>query len=255
MSARKLFLSVTVLAFLVVAMSFPARAEEIMVSAAASLTDVMREIGEIYESKSHNKVSFNFGASSKLARQIDEGAPVDLFFSADLDKMEYLDKRGWIEGASRKNVLSNSLVMVVPEESKLGIESVGDLIRGDVRRIAVAEPSSVPVGIYTQQYLERDGLWVRIKSKVIPVADARAALAAIESGNVDVGFVYRTDAAISPKVEVVYEVPRNKGPRIIYPLGLVKESTKKQMGRKFLNFLLSGKAKEIFRKYGFIVLQ
>ncbi len=238
----------------VVLMNSPAWADDLLVSAAASLTDALSDIGKSYESKSHHRVSYNFGASSQLARQIKEGSPVDLFFSADLEKMENLEKKGFIEHATRKNLLSNKLVMVVPEDPTVPIRSPRDLLRDDVQRIAVAESSSVPVGIYTRQYLEGKGIWSGVKNKVIPVANARAALASVESGNVDVGFVYETDAAISRKVTVVHRIPRDMGPKIVYSVGLLRESNKKKAALHLLKFFSSRESKRTFAKYGFIVL-
>lgn len=250
---NRFWLGSLVLVFLLV--NLPAGAEEIVVSAAASLTDALREIGKAYESKIQTRVTFSFGASSDLARQIDEGAPVDLFFSADLEKMDYLEKKGRIERGSRKNLLSNQLVVVVPLDSRLKIRSPKDLLTAGVKRIALAEPSSVPVGIYAKKYLEGKGVWGKIKHKLVPVLDVRATLASVEAGNVDVGFIYKTDAAISKRVKVVYEVPRERGPEIVYPVGLVKESRRKKAGGDFLEFLFGETAKGIFRKYGFIVLE
>ena len=249
------FLLVGISFLVVVLVHPPVGAGEIIVSAAASLTDALTEIGKTYEVKSRNRVSFNFGASSNLARQIEEGAPADLFFSADLEKMENLKKQRRIEDSSWRNLLSNRLVIVVSKNSTLTIKSPRDLLRGEVKRIALGEPSSVPVGIYTRKYLEEEGVWERIKSKLIPVMNVRATLAAVESGNVDVGFIYKTDAVISHRVTIVYEVPREKGPKIIYPVGLVRESKKKEGANDFLKFLLSETGKGIFRKYGFIILE
>lgn len=230
-----------------------AGAGELMVAAAASLTDALREIGKAYEIKSRDRIIFNFGASSDLARQIDEGAPADLFFSADADKMDILAQKGRIEPASRKNLLSNQLVIVAFKDSNLAIGSPKDLLRADIRRIALAEPSTVPAGIYAKKYLEGEKIWDALKSKVVPVLDVRAALASVESGNVDAGFVYRTDAAISKGVKVVFKVPQ-KGPKIIYPLAIVKESKNKNAAAHFLSYLLSGSARQTFEQYGFIVL-
>src|SRR5262249_25328141 len=193
-----------------------ARADEILVSAAASLTDVRKEIAAGYQAKSKHTVRFNFGPSNGLARQIEEGAPADIFFSADLVQMDSLDKNGRLEQGTRKNLLSNQLVIVAPADSKLALSSPRDLSKPDVKRIALAEPS-VPVSDYTTKYLTEEGLWDQIKAKIIPVQDVRATLASVESGNVDAGFVYRTDAAISKKVKIVYEVPLDKGPKITYP--------------------------------------
>lgn len=240
---------------MVLAVNSPVRGEEILVSAAASLTDVLREIGKAYESKSQNKVSFNFGSSSGLARQIDEGAPADLFFSADVEKMDALEKRGRIDPATRRNLLSNQLVIVVPRDSTLTIRSPKDLLEAGVKRVAVAEPSSVPAGIYARKYFVEEGIWEKLKNEVVPVLDARATLAAVESGNVDAGVVYKTDAAVSRKIKVVYEVPVGRGPKIVYPLAVVKESRKREACRDFLRFLLSEAGKGVFKRHGFVVLE
>ena len=133
------------------------RADEILISAAASLTDALKEIATSYQTKSRHTVGFNFGSSSGLARQIDEGAPADMFFSADLPQMENLDKKGRLEPGTRKNLLSNQLVIIVPADSKLGLSSPKDLLKAEVKRIALAEPSSVPVGVYSKKYLVDGG--------------------------------------------------------------------------------------------------
>jgi molybdate transport system substrate-binding protein len=229
-------------------------ADEILVSAAASLTDVLKEISSGYESKTKYTVKFNFGSSSGLARQIEEGAPTDLFFSADLPHMEKLDKNGRLEPDTRKNLLSNQLVIIVPADSKFSLSSAKDLLQVDIKRIALAEPSSVPVGVYSKKYLTDEGLWNKVEAKVVPVQDVRATLASVESGNVEAGFVYKTDAAVSKKVTIVYEVPIDKGPKITYPIAIVKESKRKEAARDFLNFVRSPAAKEVFKKYGFVVL-
>jgi len=230
-----------------------ARTDEILVAAAASLSDVLKELSAAYQSKSKNTVNFNFGPSSTLARQIEEGAPADMFFSADLVQMDDLDKNGRLEPGTRKNLLSNQLVIVVPSDSKLAIASPKDLLKSEVKRIALAEPP-VPVGVYSSKYLEAEGLWDKIKAKVVPVQDVRATLASVESGNVEAGFVYKTDAAVSRKVKIVYEVPIDKGPRIVYPVAMVKESKRKDTARNFMNYVLSPAAKDTFKKYGFVVL-
>ena len=230
------------------------RADEILVSAAASLTDVLNDIGKGYQSKSKNTVRFNYGPSSGLARQIEEGAPADIFFSADLPQMDNLDKKGRLEPGTRKNLLSNQLVIIVPADSKLAISSPKDLLKDDVKRIALAEPSSVPVGVYSSKYLTDEGLWDQVKPKVVPVQDVRATLASVESGNVEAGFVYKTDAAVSKKVKIVYEVPIDKGPKITYPVAIVKESKQKDAARDFMNYVSSPAAKDSFKKFGFVVL-
>jgi molybdate transport system substrate-binding protein len=232
-----------------------ALAEDLLVAAAASLTDVLKEIGSEYESKSRYKVIFTFGASSTLARQIEEGAPADVFFSADLTQMDRLDRNGRLEPGARKDVLSNQLVIIVPADSKLAISSPQDLLKAEVRRIALAEPTSVPVGVYSSRYLQGEGLWDRIKSKIVPVLDVRATVASVGSGNVEAGFVYKTDAAISRRVKIASEVPIEKGPKITYAIAIVKESKNKQAADAFMKFVLTRAGKQSFKKYGFVVLE
>jgi molybdate transport system substrate-binding protein len=245
--------SITVVFLILAWAQASAVADEILVSAAASLTDVLKEISNGYQSKSKNTVKFNFGPSTGLARQIEEGAPADMFFSADLAQMDELDKNRRLEPGTRKNLLSNQLVIVVPSDSKLAIASPKDLLKSEVKKIALAEPP-VPVGAYSTKYLEAEGLWDKIKPKVVPVQDVRATLASVESGNVEAGFVYKTDAAVSKKVKIVYEVPIDKGPKITYPVAIVKESKRKDTARDFLNYVQTPASKELFKKYGFVVL-
>ena len=229
-------------------------ADEILVSAAASLTDVLKEISTGYQAKAKHTLKFNFGPSSGLARQIEEGAPADIFFSADLPQMDALDKKSLLEPGTRKNLLSNQLVIIMPADSKIAITSPKDLLKADVKKIALAEPGSVPVGVYSSKYLTDEGLWDQVKPKIVPVQDVRATLASVESGNVEAGFVYKTDAAISKKVKIVYEVPVDKGPKITYPAAVVKESKRKDAARDFMNYLQRPTAKDAFKKYGFVVL-
>lgn len=232
-----------------------AKGDEIVVSAAASLSDVLKEIGQSYQSQSKHKVLLTLGPSNFLARQIEEGAPADIFFSADLAQMDILEKNGRLEPGTRRNLLSNQLVMIVPADSKIPLTMPEDLLRSVVKKIALADPAAVPVGVYTSKYLTEEGLWDKVKPKVVPVLDVRATLASVEAGNVEVGFVYKTDAAISRKVKIVFEVPIQKGPRIIYPVALVKDSKKKEAARDFMNFVLSSTGKQTFRKYGFVILE
>jgi molybdate transport system substrate-binding protein len=250
----KTLLALTFAFALLFASAKSASADEILVSAAASLTDVLKAISTAYQGKSRHTVKFNFGPSSRLARQIDEGAPADIFFSADLPQMDALDKKNLLEPGTRKTLLSNQLVIIVPADSKLTVTSPKDLLKADVKRIALAEPSTVPVGVYSSKYLADEGLWNQLKAKIVPVQDVRATLASVESGNVEAGFVYKTDAAVSKKVKIVYEVPVDKGPKITYPVAIVKESKRKEAARGFLDYFHSPYAKNAFRKYGFVVL-
>jgi molybdate transport system substrate-binding protein len=232
-----------------------ARAEPpLRVSAAASLSDALREIDAEFSKASGTQVYLNLGASSTLARQIDEGAPGDVFFSADQAKMDALAAKGLILAETREDQLSNSLVVVVPADSRLKLASIKDLTTSRVSKIATGDPKAVPVGVYARSYFEKAGLWADLQRKMVATENVRAALAAVESGNVDAGIVYKTDAAISKKVKVALEIPPLEGLKIVYPMAVLKGSTQPRQAQKYLEFLDSPTAKAIFEKYGFIVL-
>jgi molybdate transport system substrate-binding protein len=230
----------------------PANGAEANVYAAASLTDVLKEIAVNYEKQSSDKIVFNFGASSLLARQITEHAPANIFFSADEARMDDLQKAGLIVTETRRDLLSNSLVIIVPNDSNLAIASPDQLV-GKTAKIAIADPRAVPAGIYTKEYLSGIGMWEKLEPKMVPTESVRAALAAVESGNVDAGFVYKTDANISKKVKIAFSVPIEKGPSIRYPVALVKESKNNGAAESFLRYLESENARKLFERYGFIV--
>jgi molybdate transport system substrate-binding protein len=226
---------------------------ELMVHAAASLSDAMKAIGAAYEKESGDKVQFNFGASSTLARQIEEGAPADLFLSADEAKMDSLQKKGLILEGTRRSLLSNVLVVVVPTDAKALPKMAADLSKPEFKKIALAEMQTVPAGIYAREYLQKTGLWDSLKDKVVPTENVRAALAAVESGNAEAGFVYKTDAMISKKVKVALEISGADAPKISYPLAVVKNSKTPENAKKFAEYLAGPKSREVFEKFGFIV--
>ena len=226
---------------------------DVHVFAAASLTDSLKEIAAVYEKESGDRIVFNFGASSFLARQIEEGAPADIFFSADEAKMDELEAMGLIVKESKKSRLSNALVIVVASEKGAAISRPKDLAGDKVKRLAIAEPRTVPAGIYAREYLEKQHLWKDVEKKVVPTENVRAALSAVEAGNAEAGIVYKTDAAISRKVKVAYVVPIQDSPGISYPIALVKQAKQAQAAKQFLACLESAGAGKIFRKFGFIV--
>lgn len=225
---------------------------EVTVYAASSLTDALKEITQLYELQSHDHITFNFAASSLLARQIEERAPADIFFSADEEKMDQLQKAGLINSETRRDLLGNSLVVVAPNESSLQIHALGELVE-KTAKLAVANPRTVPAGIYTRDHLTTIGLWEKLEPKVVPTENVRAALAAVESGNVDAGFVYKTDANISKKVKVIFSVPIESGPAIRYPLALLAEAKNGAAAAKFLAYLEGEEARAVFEKFGFVV--
>ena len=234
--------------------AFPASAVEINVSAAASLTDALQEIAHTYEATSPDRIVLNLGASSLLARQIEEGAPADLFLSADEAKMNSLAKKGLLLAGTRKSVLGNTLVVVVPLDSRLKIAAPADLASSSIRALALAEPQTVPAGIYAKEYLQKAGLWRKVIDRVVPTENVRAALAAVESGNADAGIVYKTDAEISKKVRVAYAVSAAEGPKITYPFAALAGSRHAEEARRFLAYLSFPPALDVFRRYGFLVI-
>ncbi len=233
--------------------AFGVQAAEISVFAAASLTESLKEIAANYEKQSGDKIIFNLGASSVLARQIEDGAPADIFFSADEAKMDGLQKKGLIDVGTRKSRLGNALVVVVASDSLLKIDSAGSLTNAAVQKLALAETKTVPAGIYAKQWLEQTGVWTAIEPKVIPTENVRAALAAVESGNVEAGVVYKTDSGISKKVKVAYKVPAKESPEISYPIARIKGSKHPEAARNFLQYLNSADATKVFERLGFII--
>jgi molybdate transport system substrate-binding protein len=229
----------------------PVAAEEVNVYAAASLTDALQELAQAFEARSGHKVVFNLGASNDLARQIKAGAPADVFFSADKAQMDGLEAAGLVRTADRVDVLSNILVVVVPASRTARMSQPSDLLA--VNRVALGDPEAVPAGVYARTWLESIGLWDKLKDKVIPTLNVRAALSAVESENVDAGIVYRTDAAISKRVKVAFEVPRDKGPAIVYPMAPLAGSKKPATG-ELVRYLTSAPARDVYRRYGFFVL-
>jgi molybdate transport system substrate-binding protein len=243
------FLRIGVLAFALNLVASQAVAEDIYCFAASSLTDALTEAGRRFETQSGSRVRFNFGASSMLARQIESGAPADLFFSADEQKMDQLQSRNLILTGTRKSILSNTLVIVTSLNLNLG--SARELVQR-AGRIAVADYNSVPAGIYAREHFSKLGIWELMKARVVPVQNARAALSAVESGNVDFAIVFKTDAQISKRVNLAYEIPRKEGPDIHYPIAVLKHSKKLALAKTFYNFLISPAGLEIFRKHGFL---
>lgn len=231
----------------------PASAGEILVSAAASLADAMGEISAAFEKDTGHRVRLNLAGSNTLAAQISRGAPVDLFFSADESRMDLLERKGLLVARSRRSLLSNALVIIVPRSAGETIEGPADLARTTIRRLAIADPEAVPGGIYSKKMLEHAGIWDAVAHKVIPTDDVRACLAAVASGAADAGIVYRTDAQTSTAVTIAWEVPPDRSPTISYPVALVTNGRSPAAARALLEYLVSPEAGSVFERWGFIV--
>ena len=228
-------------------------AGSILVFAAASMTDSLKVAGAAYEKRTGEKVEFNFAASSLLAVQIAQGAPADLFLSADDKQMDLLAGKGLIDKATRHELLSNTLVAVGLVGGPVSLSSPAGLVSKQITRLALADPRAVPAGVYAKKYLESQGLWDALADKVIPTANVRGALQAVVSGNADAAMVYKTDALISKKVRILFEVPAKQGPRIMYPIAMVAASTHAADARSFLKYLSSRQGLDLFRSYGFLI--
>jgi molybdate transport system substrate-binding protein len=241
-----------------VGLTQPAAAQEtITVFAAASLKNALDDVDSAYTKASGVKVTASYAASSALAKQVEQGAPADVFISADLKWMDYVAERKLIKPATRVNLLGNKLVLIVPNESKLDRVAIGqglDLARlaGD-GRIAVADVKAVPAGLYAKAALEKLGAWKAAEPKLAQAENVRATLTFVARGETRLGIVYETDAKIEPKVKIVGVFPDGAYPPVTYPVAATANTTKSSVP-SYLDFLRSKQAKDIFEKYGFSVL-
>jgi len=222
---------------------------ELLVFGAASLTESLETLGREYTAKTGQPVRFSFGASSDLSRQIQAGAPADVFFSADTARMDALEKAGLVRAPDRREFLSNALVVVVPADATTKIASPNDLL--GLSRIATGDPAAVPVGVYARKWLIAIGLWEKLEPKIVPTLDVRAALAAVESGAIPAAFVYRTDAAITKSARIAYTV--ENGPEILYSVAPVNSSKHPSDAAALVEFLSGPAGREEFEKRGFLL--
>ncbi len=228
-----------------------AAAADLVVSAAASLTNAFKEVAQGYE-KTHpgTKVILNFGASDVLLQQIVKGAPADVFASADQKAMDRAVEEKAVRPDSRVDFAANQIVLIVPTDSKLDIKSLKDLTRPEVKRIAYGNPASVPVGRYTQGALQAAGLWDAVQPKSVLAQNVRQSLDYVSRGEVDAGFVFATDAAIMPdKVSVAVRVPSTTP--VTYPIAVTVRDAAAKEAQAFVKYVLSPEGQEILSRYGF----
>lgn len=223
----------------------------ITVSAAVSLTDALSAVAKEYAGAGRGGVRFNFAASNVLARQIVQGAPVDVFISADEVQMDVVAQAGLIQDGSRINLMGNQLAVVVPSDRPRTFTRIAQIADPAFRRIALGDPAAVPAGVYAKQYLEKEGLWASVATRIVPTANVRAALVAVESGAADAAIVYRTDARSALRATVAWVVPVERGPRIVYPAAIVRGSKHAAEAAVFLDFLRSANAERTFTRFGF----
>lgn len=230
--------------------------QPLLTFAAASLTNALDEIGAAYAKENGQPVKFSYAASSTLARQIEAGAPADLFFSADLEWMDYLQSRGLIDTSTRSNVLGNRLVLIAPLDSNLQLKIAPGFALDKALgagRLSTGDPDSVPAGKYARSALMTLGVWNAVADKLVRADSVRTALAFVDRGEAPLGIVYETDALIDKRVRIVDTFPANAHPAIVYPVALTR--TAQPGAERFLAYLRSATAQAVFKKYGFSVLQ
>jgi molybdate transport system substrate-binding protein len=249
---RTFIVAIAVLAVVSVA---PARADNLTIFAAASLKNALDEVQAEWKKAGGAATVASYASSSTLAKQIEQGAPADIFISADAQWMDYLDKKGLIQPAH--DLLGNRLVLIAGKDStvKIDIKPGFDLAKalGD-GRLSVGDPSNVPAGIYAKEALTKLGAWDAVQAKLAPGADVRSALALVSRGEAPLGIVYETDAKVDPSVKIVAVFPEGSHAPIRYPVAVVKAS-KNADAAKFVAYLNSPAAQAIFVKYGFAVLK
>ena len=234
-----------------------AAASDITVFGAASTTNALTAIAKSYEAGGHGNVALAFASSSTLAKQIENGAPADVFLSASAEWMDYLEGKSLLEAGSRSDLLGNRIVLIVPASSAVQTLTVSpqlDLLAllGKDGLLSIGDPVHVPVGTYAKSALEQLKLWPQVENKIAPAKDTRAGLALVERAESPLGIAYASDAVISDKVRVVGAFPTNSHPEIDYPVAAVK-GDKSSAALNFIKFLCTPQAKEIWAKYGFEV--
>lgn len=230
----------------------PAGAENITISAAMSLKTSFEEIGKAYNAKTGEKILFNFGASGDLARQIEGGAPVDVFASAAQKDMNSLQEKGMLAQGTRKNFSANAIALIIPIKSKLKITSFEDLKKTEVKLIAIGNPKTSPAGRYAEEVISYYKLTTALKDRLILSETVRQALDYTARGEVDAAIIFATDAAVrAADVKTAAIAPEQSHKPIVYPIAIVKSSKNTEKAKAFIDFVLSADGKKILEKHGF----
>ncbi|NGQ93935.1 molybdate ABC transporter substrate-binding protein [Brevibacillus sp. SYP-B805] len=225
---------------------------ELYVLAAASLTDVMKELTPLYESTHPDqKLVISYGSSGTLQQQIEQGAPADLFISAATKQMKELVEKGLIDAKNTADLVTNRLVLIIPKDSQAQVHAFADLQKPAIEKIAIGQPESVPAGTYAKQSLTNLGIWDALQPKFIFTKDVRQVLTYVETGNVDAGIVYQTDAASSDNVKIAAVADEKTHSPIVYPIGITTNSKHAKEAQTLYSWLQEPEAKAIFTKYGF----
>ncbi|MDF2627594.1 MAG: modA [Symbiobacteriaceae bacterium] len=225
---------------------------EVIVSAAASMTDVLTEMQKAFEAEQTAvKLKFNFGSSGALAHQIEQGAPADIFIAAGAEPMEGLVKKGLVEQSAVRTLATNKVVLIRGKAAAGVVTTWADLTSDKVRRVAIGNPAHVPAGQYGRTVLQSLSLWSALEQRLVLGEDVRQVLNFVESGEVEAGIVYSTDAAASQKVVVLAEAPGGAHPPVVYPMAVLKESRHGAQAKAFADYLASETGRQILTRYGF----
>lgn len=230
-------------------------AKGLVVFAAASTTDALTEIGALYQQKGFGSIRCSFASSSTLAKQIEQGAPADVFLSANSKWMDFLEEKKLVADGSRADLLRNRITLIVPKESSIKVFDLKEgadvlFLLGKDGKLAVGDPAHVPVGMYGKQALENLKIWDSVKGRIAPMKDVRAGLALVERGEAPLGLVYESDAVVTKKVRVISVFPADSHPEVIYPVAAVTDGQVED-AKTFIEFLGTPESKAIFKKYGF----
>lgn len=229
------------------------QSRQILVAAAISLKEAFNEIGGVYQRRTGTKVTFTFGASGELEKQIEAGAPVDVFASASEKEMDELQAKNLIDRVTRADFVRNSLVLVVPAASKLQVQSFSDLEKPGMTKIAIGNPKTVPAGQYAQQLLRNMQLWPKVESRLILAENVRQVLEYVARGEVEAGIVYATDLQVAQgKASVAARAPDGDYGPILYPLAVIQDSASVQAAKGFVDLVLSPEGVQILKKHGFL---
>lgn len=233
-----------------------AKPTELIVFAASSLTDVFRQQAEAFEDKHQDvEIVFNFGASGALQTQIAQGAPCDIFASAGQKQMEGLAEKDLLLPESVQTFARNQLVVIAPKNSSLTVADLNDVLQPDVKQIAIGDPGSVPAGQYSVEALTNQQIIESVQDKLVYTNNVRQAVQYVESGEVELGFVYATDAAISKQVKVLFAVPEESHAPITYPIGVIKESANQAVAMELIEWIQSKQGQKVLQEYGFTPVQ
>jgi len=224
------------------------------ISSAASLTAALDEINHQYELNGNVRVQVNYASSGTLQTQIEQGAPVDVFISAAAKQMDTLQNKGFLINNSRRDLLNNRVVLIIPDGSSLAVDEFGDLLDSAVSKIAMGDPNFVPAGTYARAAFELLGIYEQIQPKLILGSDVRQVLNYVENGNVEAGLLYATDAALSRHVRVAAAAPDEINAQIVYPVAVINTTKHAGPAGEYIDFLFGPEARTIFEKYGFNVI-